>query len=92
MITKEEIKNLADLARIKISDMEAERLTKDVDSILIYVGQIKNAAGEVKTSIPILRNIMREDVVTTKSGQYTEKLLNSAPKTEGNYLRVKKIL
>jgi aspartyl-tRNA(Asn)/glutamyl-tRNA(Gln) amidotransferase subunit C len=92
MITKEQIKGLADLSRIELTDEETEKLTKDVDSILVYVGQIKDAVGDLKFSIPDQRNIMRDDVVTNVSGQYTETLLNSAPARDGQYVEVKKIL
>ena len=92
MITKEDIKNLADLARIEIAPEEAEKLTAEVDSILDYVGQIKNVSGDIEREIPKLRNVLREDVVTNNGGEYTEKLLSNAPAREKNYLKVKKIL
>ena len=92
MITKEDIQNLAGLARMKIADSEAESLTSEIDSILGYVGQIKNITGEVKNVVPELHNVLREDVVLNTSGEYTEDLLNNAPAREGNYLKVKKIL
>lgn len=92
MITSEEIKKLAELARIEIGETEMEKLTKDVDAILGYVGQIKDATGNVSKNVPLLSNVMREDVVTNKEGEYTEKLLHNAPKREGAYLKVKKIL
>ena len=92
MITKEDIKNLADLARIEVSDSEAEGLTSQIDSILGYVGQIKDSTPNVEREIPKLRNVMREDVVTNGDGEYTEKLLNNASSREGKYLKVKKIL
>ena len=37
MISKEDIKKLADLARIDIKDEEAENLGKEMDDILEYV-------------------------------------------------------
>ena len=92
MITKEEIINLANLARIEVSEEEAEKLTTEVDSILVYVAQIKEALGDFENSTPLLRNVMREDVVTNSTHGYTEKLLGNAPKREGDYLVVKKIL
>lgn len=92
MITKEDIKNLANLARIEVSDAEAEGLTGQIDSILGYVGQIKDSTGNIEREIPGLRNVMREDVVTNKDEEYTEKLLNNAPSREGKFLKVKKIL
>ncbi len=92
MITKDEIKKLADLARIEVSDEEAEGLTSQIDSILGYVGQIQNSTGDAKADVSKLRNVMRDDVITNNSDEYTEKLLNNAPSREGRYLKVKKIL
>ena len=92
MITKEDIQNLADLARIEVTPEEAEKLTSEVDSILDYVGQIKDISGDIQGEVPKLRNIMREDIVTNERGGYTEKLLSNAPAREKNYLKVKKIL
>jgi aspartyl-tRNA(Asn)/glutamyl-tRNA(Gln) amidotransferase subunit C len=92
MVTKEEVKNLANLARIEITESEADSLTSELDSILGYVGQIKDASTEEVLNNPILRNVLREDVPTNKDSEYTEDLLNNAPKREGAFLRVKKIL
>ncbi|MFA5889254.1 MAG: Asp-tRNA(Asn)/Glu-tRNA(Gln) amidotransferase subunit GatC [Candidatus Paceibacterota bacterium] len=92
MITKEDIKKLADLARIEISPDEAESLTTEIDSILGYVGQINVMPSIGKEKVPLQRNIMRDDVVTHGSGQYTEDLLSNAPFRERNLLKVKKIL
>ena len=91
-ITSKDIKNLASLARIEISEEEAERLTPEIDSILGYVGQIKNVVGNIKKEVPKLHNVMREDVVTNTSRQYTDDILNDAPDREGDYIKVKKIL
>ncbi|MES3005211.1 MAG: Asp-tRNA(Asn)/Glu-tRNA(Gln) amidotransferase subunit GatC [Patescibacteria group bacterium] len=92
MITKEEVKNLASLARIEVSEDEMENLSKEMGSILDYVGVIKGVTGDIERVIPGLHNVMREDVVTNESGIYTEDLLNNAPKRDKNYLVVKKIL
>ena len=98
MITSKDIKSLAELARIEISDSEAEQLTQEVDSILVYVGQIKDASRDLSLQtgmdklVPKLQNVMREDVVTNTEGEYTERLLNNAPSREGKYFKVKKIL
>lgn len=93
MITKEEIEKLANLARISLSEDEKASLRKDIDGILEYVGQIKETslvAGEFWE--PAVRNVMREDVVINKPGLNTEVLVNSAPKHENGYVKVKKIL
>ena len=70
-------------------------MTKDIESILEYVGQVKNIqenSGSKFDAGPLVHNVMREDVVTNNSGEYTESLLSAAPHREGNYLKVKKIL
>ncbi|MEI6843497.1 MAG: Asp-tRNA(Asn)/Glu-tRNA(Gln) amidotransferase subunit GatC [bacterium] len=92
MVTENDIKHLADLSRIEITDDEAKHLTKEVDSILGYVGQIQDIQGDIKNTSPLLRNVFREDVATNKPNEYTDDLLNNAPQTEGRYFKVKKIL
>lgn len=92
MITKNDILKLADLARIELSDSEAEHLTGEVDSILGYVGQITKTTGEMARKTPTLHNVMREDAEQNKPGEYTENILKNAPDRQGNYLKVKKIL
>lgn len=92
MITKEDVKNLAELSRIEISDVEMEKMTSEIDSILGYVSVIQDIKGDAKNIVPKLRNVMREDVPTTESGEYTEKLLKNSPNREGDYVKVKKIL
>ena len=92
MITSKDIQNLADLARIKISDKEAESLTAEIDSILEYVSQVKNISADSETEVPVLKNVMRDDVVTHSAGEFTETLLSLSPDREGNYIKVKKIL
>ncbi len=92
MVNKDEIKNLANLARIEITDAEADSLTTELDSILGYVGQIKDASSGEVLSSPVLKNVLRDDAPTNSDNEYTEDLLNNAPGREGRYLKVKKIL
>jgi aspartyl-tRNA(Asn)/glutamyl-tRNA(Gln) amidotransferase subunit C len=93
MISKKDIENLANLARIRLSDDEKEGLAKDVDSIMAYVDQIKSAPiGEFKPQAGAVKNVMRDDIVVMTSTEDLERLLDEAPKREGDYIAVKKIL
>ena len=93
MISKKDIENLANLARIRLSDEEKESLAKDVDSILSYVDQIKLAPiGDFKPQAGEIKNVMREDVVVKTSTEDRESILAEAPKREGDFVAVKKIL
>ncbi len=92
MISKKDIQDLANLARIDISETEAESLTTEIDSILSYVSQVQNISSDSAMDNLVLKNVMRDDVVTNTGGEFTETLLSLAPRREGNYLKVKKIL
>jgi aspartyl-tRNA(Asn)/glutamyl-tRNA(Gln) amidotransferase subunit C len=92
MISKKDVQNLADLSRIEITEDETTAFAPELDSILEYVGQIKNATGDMERATPKLRNVLRDDVITNKKEEYTEKLLKNMPAREKNYLKVKKIL
>lgn len=94
MISKEEIKKLAGLARIEVKEDEIESLRGEMDAILDYVGQVKSVAGDSKeeTEIGTLRNVMREDENPAEAGTYSKELIAEFPNKEGDYLKVKKIL
>lgn len=103
MISREEIDNLAELARLKLSDAEAEALRNDISNILDYVGQIRVAfhQGDTSTSrlskvSPLaLRNVMREDVPRAEDDILAgkeEALLAALPRREGDFAVVRKII
>ncbi len=90
---KEEVVKLAHLARIAITDSEAESLRKDIDDVLAYVSVISDiTGGEVKKEPGALKNVFRKDEVTNEAGAYTKAMLDAAPHTDGRYIAVKKIL
>jgi aspartyl-tRNA(Asn)/glutamyl-tRNA(Gln) amidotransferase subunit C len=92
-ITEKELENLANLARIRLSEGEKKSLIKDIDSILAYVGQIKSAPiTDFAPQAGAVKNVMRADVAVDTSPADREALLNEAPKREGDYVAVKKIL
>lgn len=94
MVSKEEIKKLAELARIDIEENEAESLKEDMNVILNYVGQVSEAVKDFKTKDNLEQpyNILREDTDPTESGAFSDAILAEMPKTEKGYLKVKKIL
>jgi aspartyl-tRNA(Asn)/glutamyl-tRNA(Gln) amidotransferase subunit C len=53
MISKDDIKHLADLSRIEISDGELETLSDEIDAILEYVGQVKSITAEEVSGVDI---------------------------------------
>jgi len=94
MISKDEIKKLADLARIEIPENELESLAGEIDAILGYVGQVKSISGDVAggVEVGVVKNVWREDANPTDPETYSKELIAEFPQSERNYLKVKKIL
>lgn len=88
----EDIKKLATMARLDMSDQELTELANDFEPILAYVGQV----GEVELSQTkveyVLENVMRDDIATNKSEEYTEKIIEQMPDSQDGFLKVKQIL
>lgn len=93
-ISKEDVKKLAELARIEMKDNEVEELSKEMDSILGYVSQVQEVVGESANDVEIgfVRNIMREDENPNEGGTYSKEIIAEFPDKEGDLLKVKKIL
>lgn len=95
MVSKEEIENLASLARLKLHDEEVGALQKDISNILEYVGQVSVASLDAKKEAPYLRNVLREDMARGERDLLAgkrEALLAQLPKEEGGYNVVRKII
>ncbi len=95
MISLEEIRNLARLARLKISPQEEEGLQKDISSILDYVGQVSSVPmPDKKEDAGPWHNVMREDTPRdsdTLAGK-EQALIEAFPKSEGGYNVVRRII
>ena len=92
MISKDDIKNLAKLARLEVGAEELARLEKEIPEILAFVETIQKADGSSEIKSPELRNVMRADENPHESGMFTEKLLEAAPAREGNRIAVKQVI
>lgn len=98
----EDIKKLANLARIDMDDTEMLTISKDFGAILAYVGQIKEVSSRQdadkeedfnkNTEDYFLHNITREDIATNTRGEYTDKIMKNAPEVQDGFLKVKQIL
>ena len=76
-------------------DEVVEKIAKDLESILGYVSELKNApvlSADGDTENRALINILREDINSHEAGVYTDDLVKVFSKTRDNYLLVKPIL
>jgi aspartyl/glutamyl-tRNA(Asn/Gln) amidotransferase C subunit len=96
MISKEDIEGLAQLARLKLKDGEAQALGADISSILGYVGQVNSfAATAANNKENAVRNVMRQDLPREAGDPVwgkEEAVRAQFPKREGDYNVVRKII
>jgi len=92
-ITKEEVKQVATLARLELSPEEEDLLTHQLDKIFQYMeklDQLDTTTVEPLTQIGEITNAFREDRVVNRPA--TDSLLSNAPAREQNFIKVPKII
>jgi len=98
MITKEEVKRIASLARLGIGEAEEEKFQKEISSILDYFKSLQEL--DVSKVQPLLHpgenfmeesGIMRSDREDVYSSDSAEKLVEAAPDKQKEYIKVKAI-
>ncbi|GAB4259991.1 MAG: Asp-tRNA(Asn)/Glu-tRNA(Gln) amidotransferase subunit GatC [Deferrisomatales bacterium] len=92
-ITPDEVRHVAELARLRFSDEEIERFTSQLSAILEYVAQLE--ALDLEAVEPMAHahdvvNAFREDAVQPSLGQ--EAVLANAPEAEGGCFKVAKVI
>ena len=89
----DEIKQLAELARVSLSDEQAGKLGEDFKNILGYIDQLSavDVTGVEPFNGPVV-NQFRDDVANS-AGDTTHKLVvNNFPEAQDGFLKVPKIL
>jgi aspartyl-tRNA(Asn)/glutamyl-tRNA(Gln) amidotransferase subunit C len=92
-ITMDEVKHVANLARLAITEEEAEKLTNDLDAIISFAEELNELDTEnVEPTSHVLdmKNIFREDV--SKPGLPVEEVLKNAPDHENGQIKVPAII
>ncbi|MCR4293898.1 MAG: Asp-tRNA(Asn)/Glu-tRNA(Gln) amidotransferase subunit GatC [Elusimicrobia bacterium] len=92
-VSKEEVKKIAKLARLRLTEEEVVlyggQLTKIVDS-MAELASVDTSAVAPTTSVLGAVNVMRDD--TPMPFEDTEALLANAPERDGPYFKVKKVI
>lgn len=85
------MENLAELARIELTQEEKQEILKDMEGILEYVKVIQEV--QVGDMVPKynLKNVWREDELKT-SEFLPELITEQFPDSQDGFLKVKKIL
>ncbi|HPP67422.1 MAG TPA: Asp-tRNA(Asn)/Glu-tRNA(Gln) amidotransferase subunit GatC [bacterium] len=92
-INKKTVDYLANLAKIKIEDVEISRIVSDLRTIVSYISQISYIdTKDIKPARHILPlyNISRKDQV--RQSLSVEDVLKNAPEKTDNFFKVPKII
>lgn len=93
-MTIDDVENLAELAKLELTDKEKNQILKDLEGILAYVKQIEEV--EVPNIEPeyLNRNVWREDVPRREDEvEFSRELiLEQFPDSKNGFVKVKKIL
>jgi aspartyl-tRNA(Asn)/glutamyl-tRNA(Gln) amidotransferase subunit C len=93
MISREEVQHVARLARLHLTDDEAERMREQLDAILAYIDKLSELAVDgvepTAHAVPVV-NVMREDAVRACLSQ--DEALANAPDRADEFFRVPRII
>jgi aspartyl-tRNA(Asn)/glutamyl-tRNA(Gln) amidotransferase subunit C len=92
-ITRDEVRRVAALARLRLEPAEEERLTADLGHILDAFARLRSVdttGVEPARAIAEPATPLRDDAVTNPDA--TDELLANAPAPEGRWFRVPKII
>ena len=92
-ITSNDVRKVAQLARLELSEDQIALYTSQLEKILGYVEQLEQV--DTQDVLPTSRaveviNVLREDLVT--SSTIRNEILDQAPSREGDFYRVPKIM
>jgi aspartyl-tRNA(Asn)/glutamyl-tRNA(Gln) amidotransferase subunit C len=93
-LSRDDVYKLAKLARLKLTDEEADSFTDELSKILDYVDQLQTAdVADLKPTNQVtgLFNVWREDKIIDY-GYSPDDLLKNVPKISGRYIQVGRII
>ena len=92
-INPSDVRKVAQLARIELSEHQIELYTNQLEKILGYVAQLEQVDTQnvppTSRAVEVI-NVLRKD--TVESANIRDELLEQAPEREGDFYRVPKIL
>jgi aspartyl-tRNA(Asn)/glutamyl-tRNA(Gln) amidotransferase subunit C len=94
-VSEEEVKHIAELARIELTEEEAERFTREISDVLGYVKQLEEVDTEGVEPISQVTgkiNVFREDESRMADEDTKSTMAKNYPDSQDGYIRVKQIL
>jgi len=94
-LSNKEIKHIANLARLELTEKELAKYGSQLSAILGYIDQLQEvdtSGVEPTAQVTGLTNVFNEDKICVWDKDETKKALEQAPEIEGGQVRVKRIL
>lgn len=91
-LTNEEVRHIADLARLKLTSAEVEKYSQELSIILDYISMLKEVDTEdVEPTFQVtgLKDVMREDIAKDSSSELRQRLIGTFPESVEDLLKVK---
>ncbi len=92
-ISKDEVRYIAHLARLGLTEQEILHFQGQLEGILAYIDKLKTLDVEgIEPTAHVLdiKNVLRPD--TRRPSLEPEKVLGMAPQREGNYYKVPRVI
>jgi aspartyl-tRNA(Asn)/glutamyl-tRNA(Gln) amidotransferase subunit C len=91
MLSKKQVEHIAYLARLKLTEKEKEKFSKELSQILNFVKKLNEVDTEKVEPFVFekIKNVLREDKI--KKYEKFKKLIDQAPEKEGNFIKIKKV-
>ena len=92
-VTIEEVRHVAQLARLSFSEAEQQKLTTQLNTILEYMEELNSIntdAVEPLFHVIDLKNVLRDDVC--RPGLSRDEALRNAPERNDQFFKVPKVI
>jgi len=93
MLNIKDVEKVANLARLNLSNEEKEMFRIQLDDILLYIEKLNKIKTDDVLEFKMEgfdKNFMRNDDV--KDSVFHKDLIKNAPSSDGNFLKVKKVI
>jgi len=95
MLTEDQVRHIAKLARIRLTDEEVKKFSKQLSGVLDYMdvlNEVDTKKVAETSQVTGLKNVMEEDVILSAQSGREELLKCSELPIDGNQIRVKRIV
>ncbi|GAC1413355.1 MAG: Asp-tRNA(Asn)/Glu-tRNA(Gln) amidotransferase subunit GatC [Candidatus Doudnabacteria bacterium] len=93
LLTKEEVKKIAGLCKIELTENEIEKFQKELSVVLEYASELQqvNTEGVQEISqVTGLENVLRED--HPRQSEYRDAIIANFPDHKDSFLKIRSVL